>query len=149
MSSRSMRDSESRRGGSIRDSTNNSFRYVNRALSKRLIDAAVQEDDDTYHDEDPSINTFAGEALHSEDTYLGSARNKVGKFVNSRIVQTIMTCIIIGNAILLGVLTLDVIRFNKDLFDALEWLDIAILITFTIEFGCQFFYLGPMFIKYV
>lgn len=131
---------------SIRDSTrgSNSFRYVSRAVSKRIVSTQ-----DTYEDEleIPYSNFKLGEATQSQNTYFGSLRNSAGKFVNGLLVQAIMTCIIIGNSILLGVLTLDVVRFNPELLNALEWLDIVILISFTIEFALQFFYLGPVFIR--
>lgn len=132
---------------SIRDSTrgSNSFRYVSRAVSKRIVSTQ-----DTYEDaelEIPYSNFKLGEATQSQNMYLGSLRNSAGKFVNGLLVQAIMTCIIIGNSILLGVLTLDVVRFNPESLNALEWLDIVILISFTIEFALQFFYLGPVFIR--
>lgn len=48
---------------------------------------------------------------------------------------------------MLGVLTLDPIRSNADVFNALEWLDLSILIIFTIEFVLQLIYLGPVFLS--
>lgn len=44
-------------------------------------------------------------------------------------------------------MTLDSIRLNPTVFNALEWLDLSILIAFTIEFVMQLVYLGPVFIS--
>eukprot|EP00545_Synedropsis_sp_CCMP1620_P009781 CAMPEP_0119007252 /NCGR_PEP_ID=MMETSP1176-20130426/2889_1 /TAXON_ID=265551 /ORGANISM="Synedropsis recta cf, Strain CCMP1620" /LENGTH=376 /DNA_ID=CAMNT_0006959367 /DNA_START=82 /DNA_END=1209 /DNA_ORIENTATION=- len=139
----------SKRGSSssVRNSMSRSNNYVGNYLNKSIL---VALDEDEQHEDEPSsqYSDFTlGENVSSEDNYFGRLRNMSGKFVNSFVVQAIMTCIIIGNAILLGVLTLDVVRSNPGLMNALEWLDIAILISFTVEFGFQFFYLGPVFIR--
>jgi hypothetical protein len=94
----------------------------------------------TPHDDEPEgEGTLAkpefqlGDPMHSEDTHLGTLRNRSGHFINCKPVQLIMTTMIVGNALLLGILTLDVVRFNSQLLSVLEYLDLAILISFTIE----------------
>jgi hypothetical protein len=97
---------------------------------------APHDDDDNELDEEvaPVKPKFQlGDPMHSDDTYLGTLRNKAGRFINCSPAQLIMTGLIIANALLLGVLTLDVVRFDPELLSVLEYLDLAILISFTIE----------------
>ena len=88
-----------------------------------------------------------GDLIHSEDEILGTLRNTVGRIVNMPLIQTFVTCVIVGNALLLAVITVDAVRFNAPLLNGLEWVDNSMLIIFTVEFVCQFFYLGHKFIR--
>ena len=88
-----------------------------------------------------------GDPIHSEDAILGTLRNTVGRIVNSPLIQIFVTCVIVGNALLLAVITVDAVRFNAPLLNSFEWVDNSMLIIFTVEFVCQFFYLGPKFIR--
>lgn len=114
--------------------------------SVRRVSVMLQEGGD---DEPPETYSFSlGDPVQNEDTKQGVYRNKVGKFVNCGPIQFIMTLLIIGNAILLGVFTFEEVRNNYELMNTLEWLDLAFLISFTIEFCLQFFYLGPTFLRH-
>mmetsp|Transcript_30663 Transcript_30663/g.50663 ORF Transcript_30663/g.50663 Transcript_30663/m.50663 type:complete len:511 (-) Transcript_30663:118-1650(-) len=76
------------------------------------------------------------------DGRVGKFRDWCGWFVNCKAVQTLMTIAILGNAVLLGVLTFENVLLNESLTHSLEVLDLVILSAFTVEFGCQLIYLG-------
>ena len=64
--------------------------------SVRRVSVIIRE----AEDEPPETFTFdLGDPIHDEETSVGRFRNKVGAFINSNVMQTIMTCLIVGNAI--------------------------------------------------
>jgi len=97
--------------------------------------------------EDETYDFILGDPINDEETSFGRFRNRCGKIVNSVPAQAVATTLIIINAILLGVLTIESVKSNPRTLKALEWFDISLLICFTIEFGMQLIYLGPIFLR--
>jgi hypothetical protein len=137
---------QSTRRTSSRDAIrgSNNFGFVSSFVNNSMITITEGENEEPQTEKLPFK---LGDPIHSDATYLGTLRNSSGRFINSKWAQICMTTTIVGNAILLGALTLDVVRLDPELLNALEWLDFAILISFTVEFALQFFYLGPKFIR--
>lgn len=65
-----------------------------------------------------------------------------GNIVNSTPVQIVMSFFILANAIILGALTYDTVRFNAHTTAVLEGIDLGILVAFTIEIAMHFLYLS-------
>jgi len=85
-----------------------------------------------------------GDPLH-ESTRLGSIRNEVGRLVNLGPIQWALMGMIIANSLILGALTF--LHDNPVATQALETVDLAFLIIFSVELVAQFFYLGIQFFK--
>jgi voltage-gated sodium channel len=73
---------------------------------------------------------------------IGQIRDWCGWFVNCTVIQTLMTILILSNALLLGILTFESVLENESVTHSLEALDLAILSAFTVEFSLQLIYLG-------
>jgi voltage-gated sodium channel len=121
-----------------------------RHSSVRRVSVMIpHEEDDEDYDEGPDEISFTlGDTIHDENTKLGNFRNKCGQFINAIGIQMIMTTFIIMNAALLGILTMEKVKERPDVLDALNWLDTAFLIAFTIELILQLVYLGPYFVRH-
>jgi voltage-gated sodium channel len=118
-----------------------------RHSSVRRVSVIIPRDDDD--DEGPDEISFTlGDPIHDENVKLGRFRNKCGQLVNSIGVQMIMTTLIIMNAALLGILTMDKVKERPDVLDALNWLDTSFLVAFTVELMLQVIYLGPTFLRH-
>mmetsp|Transcript_21394 Transcript_21394/g.35399 ORF Transcript_21394/g.35399 Transcript_21394/m.35399 type:complete len:314 (-) Transcript_21394:58-999(-) len=83
----------------------------------------------------------------NNDTHLGNIRDQAGKLVNAVPIQTFMTFVLIANALLMGIMTFDFVMLDPTLKWQLEWLDLSMLIAFTVEFVLQAVYLGPRFLR--
>lgn len=98
--------------------------------SSRRVSILIEEHD---HGPNETYTFTLGDPINDDSTHLGDWRNRCGKFINNFYVQIIMTGCIIGNAILLGALTVESVKNDPALLNALNWLDRAFLIAFSIE----------------
>jgi len=130
---------------SIKESISNRHSRVRRVS---VIIPHDNDDDDDDDQEPETIEFTMGDPINDEETKLGRIRNKSGKLINSYPIQIIMVMLILGNAVLLGVVTIDSIKSDPDLLGALNWLDTFFLIAFTIELCFQIIYLGPYFVRH-
>lgn len=81
-----------------------------------------------------------------EITKLRLIRNKVGEFVNSTPIQSLMLALIIVNAIMMGIGTFSFVS-DTDLDQDFETTDQVFLYIFTVELALQLFYWGLESIK--
>jgi len=137
-------------------SRENGVRYLPRGFSRfGSLTASV---DNSFHGSQSGADTsersdmddtLAGwdtpRPLHDNDTKLGHIRNRLGAFINSNLIQWIITLMITANALVLGVMTFyfdDPVTYQK-----LELVDLVFLSIFTGELGVQLFYFGKRSIK--
>lgn len=91
----------------------------------------VSQHDDHLDEDDKSNSQFQ------------QFRDRCGVLVNSVPVQSFMTLLIITNSLLLGVLTFRSIKEHEEAGQILEYVDLGILVCFTIECIFHIIYLGP------
>jgi hypothetical protein len=95
-------------------------------------DDHAQEDDD---DSDPEIS-------QKPDSLLWRSRMLCGSLVNHEYVQISIICLIILNAVMMGLATMDAVTDNEVVDLIFSSIDQGFLVIFTVEVAMQLFYLG-------
>lgn len=127
-------------------SNNNGGNNAQYTMGENTSATVRQRDEDYVNNSSTHSNRSAarweiGDPRNGDSTF-GKIRDWCGWFVNCNAIQTIMTILILSNALLLGILTFENVLENEPLTQGLEALDLAILSAFTAEFLCQLIYLG-------
>ena len=145
------------------------LRYTKKMVSDRLKSIKQYEDglvvdekngnsgDQFYSSETRSTDNASIDKSHNDQlqppqyqqeeiTKLRLIRNKVGGFVNSTPIQSLMLALIIVNAIMMGIGTFSFVS-DTDLDQDFETTDQVFLYIFTVELALQLFYWGLESIK--
>ena len=78
----------------------------------------------------------------SKIRYFDNARRSMGTFVNDGRVQAAMLFLILVNAIMMGVATFPIVKYDARLMNIFEWAYLILLVLFTIESAMQLLYHG-------
>ena len=77
-----------------------------------------------------------------DDSRIWKLRLFCGKVVNNEYVQIAIICLIMMNAVIMGIATFDFVTEDPHIDNIFEKMDRAFLVVFTIEVAMQLFYLG-------
>jgi Ion transport protein len=91
-----------------------------------------------YEDDDDDENDM----VHRHGSRLWRARLFIGRLVNHEYVQITIILLIVLNAIMMGLSTMDWVTDNQTVEDVFNKIDRGFLVIFTLEVSMQLFYLG-------
>eukprot|EP00539_Tryblionella_compressa_P000473 CAMPEP_0178746008 /NCGR_PEP_ID=MMETSP0744-20121128/7590_1 /TAXON_ID=913974 /ORGANISM="Nitzschia punctata, Strain CCMP561" /LENGTH=676 /DNA_ID=CAMNT_0020399211 /DNA_START=402 /DNA_END=2432 /DNA_ORIENTATION=+ len=106
-------------------------------------DEQRQNDDDGQHSgESGKQEEDAEEKEQEEEPFLWRSRIFVGRMVNHEYVQIAIIVLILLNAIMMGLATMDWVTDNQRIEDTFNKVDRGFLVIFTLECAMQLYYLG-------
>ncbi|KAL3908179.1 MAG: hypothetical protein SGARI_003184 [Bacillariaceae sp.] len=112
--------------------------HSQRALNERDKDDSGEDDDD----DDPDNATEYEDGEEAKASWLWRSRLFVGRIVNHEYVQITIIVLILINAVMMGLGTMDWVTENPKIENVFTQIDRGFLYIFTVEVAMQLYYLG-------
>jgi hypothetical protein len=115
------------------------------SVERRLEDRSGSDlgpEEEKYEDHSEDQDGSDSNISPKQESLLWKARMKCGKIVNNEYVQISIITLILANALMMGIATLDWVTENPDVDHVFDQIDKGFLVVFTIEVVMQLFYLG-------
>ena len=102
----------------------------------------VDDDAERYHVDGEPVDSDSEDVSQKEESVLWKLRMKCGAIVNNEYIQITIISLIIINALIMGIATMDFVTDNPSVDEAFTTIDRVFLVIFTVEVAMQLFYLG-------